>query len=219
MRFILLIVIFSSFFFQSFSSEITPDLERISEYQYKSDKDFIRDYETFASSEFINVVIEIPKGTREKWEVSKFDGSLERDFAFGKPRTIEYAPYPSNYGMIPKTVLPKKKGGDGDPLDAIVLGEKKTMGTIIQVKVLGVLYMTDFGENDHKIICIPLNEVSSFNEKDLEIMVKNISDWFLNYKGQGVVEINNFSDEKDALNLVKKANKYYKKWGVKKVFY
>ena len=61
MRFILLIVIFSSIFFKSFSSEITPDLEKISEYQYKSDKDFIRDYETFASSEFINVVIEISK--------------------------------------------------------------------------------------------------------------------------------------------------------------
>ena len=54
--------------------------------------------------------------------------------------------------MIPKTVLPEKKGGDGDPLDAIVLGEKKTMGTIVQVNVLVVLYMTDLGENDQKII-------------------------------------------------------------------
>ena len=216
MRFILIIVIFNSIFVKSFSSETTPDLERINDYKYKSDKDFIRDYETFDSSGLINVVIEISKGTREKWEVSKVDGSLKRDFLFGKPRTIEYAPYPSNYGMIPKTVLPASVGGDGDPLDALVLGEKKPMGSIVQVKVLGVLYMTDFGEKDYKIICTPWNELSSFNEKELEIIVKNISNWFLNYKGQGVVKINNFSGEKDALNLVIKANKYYKKSGVKK---
>ena len=85
-------------------------------------KNFLKDHKTFNEDGTVNVVIEIPAGISEKWEVSKTTGSLSREFYMGKPRTIDYEPYPINYGMIPRTVLPSRVGGDGDPLDVLVLG-------------------------------------------------------------------------------------------------
>ena len=70
----------------------------------------------------IQVVIEIPTGTTAKWEVDKSDGLLHWQIKNGNPRIVEYLGYPGNYGMIPRTLLAKDSGGDGDPLDVIVLG-------------------------------------------------------------------------------------------------
>ena len=81
----------------------------------------------------------------------------------GKPRTINYEPYPINYGMIPRTALPTRIGGDGDPLDIIVLGPPLTQGDVVQVKIIGIMKMTDFGERDDKIIAVPINsELAQF---------------------------------------------------------
>ena len=80
-----------------------------------------------------------------KWEVSKSaTGALNRKFYMGKPRSINYKPYPLNYGIIPNTVLPLRVGGDGGPLDALVLGPSLTQGDVVKVKVLGVIRMKDF---------------------------------------------------------------------------
>jgi len=54
--------------------------------------------------------------------VKKPDGIMKWAFEDGKPRVIKYLAYPGNYGMIPRTLLPKELGGDGDPLDIIMLG-------------------------------------------------------------------------------------------------
>ena len=62
------------------------------------------------------VVIEIPAGTIEKYEIDKKNGGLKIDQRDGKPRLIKFLSYPANYGMIPQTLLPKNLGGDGDPL-------------------------------------------------------------------------------------------------------
>ena len=86
------------------------------------DKNFIKDHNTINQDNSFNVVIEIPSGTNEKWEVSKLSGSIVREFYMGKPRDINFGPYPVNYGMLPRTVLPISRGGDGDPLDIFVLG-------------------------------------------------------------------------------------------------
>ena len=63
--------------------------------------------------------------------------------------------------MIPQTVLPVSRGGDGDPLDAIILGDALVKGEVIQAKILGVMRMTDGGEQDDKIISVPLNSILS----------------------------------------------------------
>ena len=53
-----------------------------------------------------------------------------------KPRIINYLGYPANYGMIPKTLLKKENGGDGDPLDVIVLGPPESKGSIVKCKII-----------------------------------------------------------------------------------
>ena len=113
---------------------------------------------------YVNAIIEISSGEVEKWELNKKSGKIERDSIDGLPRTINYLGYPANYGMIPQTILPKEKGGDGDPLDIIVIGEPVLKGEIIKCKIIGVLKLLDRNEKDDKIIAIAENSsLSSIN--------------------------------------------------------
>ena len=96
----------------------------------------IKDYDAINKDGSVNAVVEIKSGIKEKWEISKTTGSLSREFYMGSPRIIHHTPYPVNYGMIPKTILPLNKGGDGDPLDIIILGESLPQGKVIKVKPL-----------------------------------------------------------------------------------
>jgi len=74
----------------------------------------------------------------EKWEVDKTDGKMKWEFVDKKPRTINYLGCPGNYGMIPGTLLSKELGGDGDPLDVIVLGPPVERGSIVKCKLTSV---------------------------------------------------------------------------------
>ena len=91
--------------------------------------------------------------------------------------------------MIPRTVLPARVGGDGDPLDVLVLGKPLTQGDVVQAQIIGMLKMTDFGEQDDKIIAVPLNgDLSNFeNINELKNskpeILENIINWLENYKG------------------------------------
>ena len=96
----------------------------ISETQYKlvSKKHFINDFVPINENGTVNVVIEIPSGTLEKWEISNISGDILWGFKNGKPRKVQYLGYPFNYGAIPRTLLSINDGGDGDPLEAILIG-------------------------------------------------------------------------------------------------
>ena len=154
---VIIILIYLALTNFALSEIFSKNVKIVNQYKVIGQKNFISGYKTFLSEDMINVVIEIPKSTNEKWEVSKIDGSLEHDFFMGKPRIIEYGPYPFNYGMIPQTVLPLSVGGDGDPLDVIVIGDKILRGSIIEAKVLGMIDILDVGELDTKIIGVPKN--------------------------------------------------------------
>jgi inorganic pyrophosphatase len=140
----------------------------------------------------------------------------------GEPRIVNYSPYPVNYGIIPRTVMPINKGGDGDPLDVIVLGKEIEMGKVMKVKVIGVLKMTDFGEQDDKIIAVQLNdEFSKYNEiNELKKNNNNILDevilWFQNYKGKNIIKVFGYESSMEAINLIMMGSRYYKKYGIKK---
>lgn len=185
-------------------------------------KNFHRDYRAFNDDKSVNVVIEIPAETNEKWEVSKsISGMLKREFYMGEPRFINYKPYPINYGIIPNTVLPLRVGGDGDPLDAIVLGPPLNKGDVVKVKVLGILKMKDFGELDDKIVTVPLNnDLSKFENllhfnSENSAKLKEITNWFENYKGKNVVTFEKFGSVSEAKKLIDFTNKEYKKSGLK----
>jgi inorganic pyrophosphatase len=96
-----------------------------------------------------HVVVEIPKGSSNKYE---YDSDLN---AFRLDRTL-YSPmhYPGDYGFVPSTLA-----ADGDPLDALVLVESPTFpGCVIEVRAVGILAMVDQGIEDLKLLCVPTND-------------------------------------------------------------
>ena len=102
----------------------------------------------------INVVVEIPAGTSEKWEVNEDGTALVWDFTGDEPRVIDYLPYPGNYGLIPRTLLDADKGGDGGALDVMVLGPAVPRGTVVRARPIGVLRAVDQMAQDDKILAV-----------------------------------------------------------------
>lgn len=163
----------------------------------------------------VNAIIEIPAGTIQKWEMNKSTGEIEWEIENDKPRSVNYIGYPGNYGMIPKTLLPKEDGGDGDPLDVIVLGSSIHREEIVKCKVIGVLYLEDRGEQDDKLIAVPyfspMYDVNSIKDLNAEYqgVTKIIETWFTNYKGPDKMKSNGFGEKSEALLILQKAIEAY----------
>lgn len=155
----------------------------------QGDKHFLNGYPTHNLDGTINVVVEIPAGTTAKYEVDHDSGLMVLEQKDGKPRYVQYIGYPGNYGMIPRTIQAKEFGGDGDPLDAIVLGQPAERGEVIKARPLGVLMLKDHGEEDSKIIMAavgsPFEKIRSMKELDEKFpgVSKIIEIWFTSYKG------------------------------------
>ncbi len=97
----------------------------------------------------IHVVIEIPRGSRNKYEIDHETGRVFLD-----RRLFSATVYPADYGFIPNTL-----GGDGDPLDALVLLEDPTYPAVwVEARPVGVLWMQDEKGPDAKVLCVPPGE-------------------------------------------------------------
>ena len=93
----------------------------------------------------IDVVIEIPRGSRNKYEVDHTTGRIRLD-----RRLFSATTYPTEYGFIPDTL-----SEDGDPLDVLVLTEDPTFpGCWIEVRPVGVMWMEDDAGRDAKVLCV-----------------------------------------------------------------
>ncbi len=192
-------------------ANIAPGLTVVDAYTIAGGKSLLTGFPALNPEGTINAVIEIPSGTTAKWEVGKPHGELKWEFEKGKPRVVKYLGYPGNYGMIPRTLLPKELGGDGDPLDVLVLGRALPRGSVVEAKVLGVLKLLDRGEQDDKIIAVakesPLYKVDSIKELDTRFpgVTTIVETWFLNYKGAGKMESRGFSEANEAMNVIQTA--------------
>ena len=113
------------------------------------------------------VVIEIPKGSKAKYELDKQTGILKLD------RILHTSThYPANYGFIPRTYA-----DDMDPLDVLVLcSEQIYPMTLIRCYPIGVITMLDNGHNDEKIIAIPYSDPTYNEYKDISELPKHIFD-------------------------------------------
>ena len=156
----------------------------------------------------VNAIIEIPKGSRAKYEVDKDSGLIKLD------RVIFASMYyPLNYGFIPQTM-----GEDHDPLDIVVLTQVSVVPLcLIPSKVIGVMQMVDRGEADDKIIAVAEDDpsVSHINDvNDLpEYLRAEVTHFFENYKTleNKKVVIDQFLSKDRAYQIIEESIRYYKK--------
>ncbi len=125
----------------------------------------------------VNVFVEIPAGSQNKYEFDEETGVIKLD------RHLNVAmAYPAEYGFIPDTL-----GGDGDPLDALVLTKFPTFpGCFIESKILGMCIMTDEGGEDAKLLCVPAYDPAWKQANDIsdvpEAILNTIKHFFERYK-------------------------------------
>jgi len=127
--------------------------------------------------EAFNSVIEIPKGSKVKYELDKPSGLLRVD-------RILYSSviYPANYGFIPRSYC-----DDGDPLDVLVLGNEPVVRlTIVRARAIGVMQMVDEGQADDKIIAVHINDPAFSDYTDVSQLpqhtFREIQRFFVDYK-------------------------------------
>ena len=101
-----------------------------------------------------NAVIEIPAGTRAKYELDHARDRMVWSERNGERRVIAGLGYPANYGFVPGTMAARDEGGDGDPIDVLVLGDVLPRGAVVAVRILGALALIDDGEADDKLIAV-----------------------------------------------------------------
>ena len=155
----------------------------------------------------VNAIIEIPQGSRCKYEIDKPSGLLRLD-------RIIYSSfhYPVNYGFIPQTY-----GGDKDPLDILVITSLPVQPlTLMDAKVIGVMQMIDGGDADDKIIAVAANDPSVNHYNNIEELPKHFFEelrhFFQEYKRleNKTVEVEEFKDKATALNIIQEAIDFYK---------
>jgi inorganic pyrophosphatase len=155
----------------------------------------------------INILIEIPGGSKNKYE---FDKDMN---AFALDRVLfASVKYPYDYGFVPNTLA-----DDGDPLDGMVMMDEPTFpGCVIAARPIGMLLMIDGGDRDEKILCVPAedpryNEVKSL--KDIAPhRLEEIAEFFRTYKNleKKVTEIQGWKDVDAVTPLVEECIKAYK---------
>ncbi len=160
----------------------------------------------------INAVIEIPAGTNAKLEYDPASNKFLQGAQDERPRVVRFLPYPGNYGFIPSTYMDTQRGGDGDPLDVLVISESVPTGTVQSILPIGVLRLKDEGELDAKIIAVPADStqqvlpVDNFRDFliDYDPARLIIEEWFLSYKGLGKTELLGWEDEQYAKREIRK---------------
>ncbi len=160
-----------------------------------------------APEEF-NTIIEIPKGSHNKYEIDKETGLIALDRANYGP-----APYFFDYGFAPQTLWE-----DNDPLDIVLLTTYPLHpGVLVKVRPVGVMEMTDDGDSDYKIICVPsddrrwdnVNDIGDVNEH-FKRELQHFFEIVKALKGKPVpVTIHGFKGKKEAKAAVEQSVKLY----------
>lgn len=150
--------------------------------------------------------IEIPKGSKVKYETDK------QGFLFMDRVLFSSTVYPYNYGFLPQTL-----GGDGDPLDVMVIMQEPVVpNCYMRVRVVGVLHMEDQGERDEKILAVPTSCPNMKNVHDIlhlnQHILKEIWSFFEDYKkNEGKdVSVHRWGDAQEAICLVEECHNLWR---------
>lgn len=153
-----------------------------------------------------NVVIEIPKGSKAKYEYDP-----EHKLIYVDRILHSSTVYPHNYGFIPQTI-----GNDNDPVDALVIMQEPVFpGCYLKAKPIGILHMIDNGEHDEKIICVHSNDPDYKHYNSLEELSNHrkveIKTFFEDYKKNEnkIVIVNEFGGVQEAHDFIKQGHQRY----------
>ena len=155
----------------------------------------------------VDVLIEIPKGSRNKYEYDKARGIIRFDRML-----FSAVHYPSDYGFIPETL-----SLDGDPLDALVLVWEPTFpGCVIESMPVGLFMMYDEKGPDEKILCVPVNDPLWNHIKNLSDvpphLLKEIEHFFSVYKDleQKNVSVEGWKGQEEAIRAINESRERYR---------
>lgn len=157
----------------------------------------------------INVIIEIPKGSNNKYEIDKETGLIKLDRA-----NYSSAAFPYDYGFVPQTLW-----DDNDPLDVILLTTYPlSPGILVAARPVAVIDMVDDGESDYKVIAVPVDDKRWEDIQDLSDLnkhsLKEYQHFLETYKAlkgkPAPVEIKGIYRKKEALAAVQKSVELYK---------
>lgn len=156
--------------------------------------------------ETVNLLIELRRGERNKYEMDKETGVLTLDRV--NATTLGY---PADYGYVPDTLCE-----DGDPLDGLlVIEESVPHGVVVPARPIGVLYMVDGGEGDEKLVCVAKDDILSDHIKEVEDLgphfkqvvehyYSHYKDWKNDWKG-AEVSFNGWGDAAAARKVIQES--------------
>ncbi len=156
--------------------------------------------------EVVRAVVEISRGSKAKYEIDKESGMLLLDRVL-----TSSVHYPANYGFLPKTYC-----DDKDPLDVLIICQEDIQPmALVDVKIVGVMKMTDNGEQDDKLIGVAVEDRQWRDAEDIDDLpkhlvaeIKNFFETYKKLKG-GEVEITEVLGKKEALQVLDDSIKLY----------
>ena len=161
-----------------------------------------------SAPEMVTAIIEIPKGSKNKYELDKDSGLLKVDRVL-----FSSVHYPANYGFIPQTYC-----DDQDPLDILVLGQEPVYPlTLMRAKPIGVMQMIDQDEEDDKIIAVHADDPEFADNTDISQLAKHkmkeLQRFFEDYKmlEHKAVRVERFLGHGPALEIIMQAVALYRK--------
>ncbi|MDB5194973.1 MAG: Inorganic diphosphatase [Parcubacteria group bacterium] len=158
------------------------------------------------SAEVMNVVVEIPRGSQNKYEIDKETGLIALDRVLHTAQT-----YPFDYGFVPQTLW-----DDGDALDVVLLTTVPLApGILVHARPIAILPMVDGGEKDEKVLAVPVDDPRFADIQDLADVnkhtLKEIAHFFLTYKQlqKKDVTLEEWQDKNAATAAFERACKMY----------